>query len=192
MNGDPSICNGCGLGEPEIRFRLRRMNGKTYRKHLCTKCEGEYKEKYRSLDVRARENKRSAERQKSNRLLPRSRGRFILYDSRKSDKNNGRENDLDYNFIVTEIEKGCKYCGQSEGVMTLDRVDNSVGHLKSNVEPACMRCNYIRKDMPYEAWKIIVPSIKEARESGAFGNWDGFGRKKKVTDRGQDDNAAGC
>jgi hypothetical protein len=57
--------------------------------------------------------------------------------------------------------------------MTLDRVDNSIGHIKSNVVPACTRCNYTRRDMPYEAWLLIAKSMRKAREAGMFDNWTG-------------------
>lgn len=63
--------------------------------------------------------------------------------------------------------------------MSMDRVDNSIGHTKSNVVPACIRCNYMRKDMPMEAWKFLVPYIKQAKENGLFGDWDAFGIRKR-------------
>lgn len=57
--------------------------------------------------------------------------------------------------------------------MTMDRIDNSLGHLMSNVLPACIRCNYLRRDVPFEAWMVIVPSVKKAVEEGLFGTWTG-------------------
>ena len=63
---------------------------------------------------------------------------------------------------------------------SIDRINNDQGHVLDNVVPACARCNYLRRDMPHEAWLILVPAVRLARESGAFGDWDGFGRKKKI------------
>jgi len=57
--------------------------------------------------------------------------------------------------------------------MTLDRVDNTCGHIQSNVVSACVRCNYMRRDMPYAAWLKLLPMIKQAREEGLFGTWTG-------------------
>jgi hypothetical protein len=57
--------------------------------------------------------------------------------------------------------------------MTLDRKDNSKGHTQDNVNAACIRCNYARRDMPYGAWLFIVKGMREARMSGAFGTWTG-------------------
>lgn len=55
--------------------------------------------------------------------------------------------------------------------MTLDRKDNTIGHVQSNVVPACYRCNLTRGDMPYEAWVYLIDGMRLAREAGAFGNW---------------------
>jgi hypothetical protein len=57
--------------------------------------------------------------------------------------------------------------------MTLDRIDNQLGHIKSNVVAACIRCNYTRGAMPYEAWLFLAPGMQAAQQAKAFGNWDG-------------------
>jgi hypothetical protein len=57
--------------------------------------------------------------------------------------------------------------------MTLDRIDNFIGHVKTNVQPACIRCNYLRRDMPYEAWLIVAEGVRQARKAGAFADWVG-------------------
>lgn len=98
---------------------------------------------------------------------------WIFRDSQRSDRKHGRLNDLDKEWIDEQIKKPCTYCGDSELRKTLDRVDNSKGHLKENVVVACIRCNYSRKDMPYEAWLRLAPGLKSAREDGLFGDWTG-------------------
>lgn len=57
--------------------------------------------------------------------------------------------------------------------MTLDRIDNSLGHLQSNVLPSCERCNMVRRDMPFPAWLVVSKGMKEAYESGLFEGWVG-------------------
>jgi len=66
--------------------------------------------------------------------------------------------------------------------MTLDRINNSKGHLMNNVVPACRRCNTTRGDMPYKAWLFLVDGMRKARLANAFGNWNGINNKlrKKV------------
>lgn len=57
--------------------------------------------------------------------------------------------------------------------MTLDRIDNDKGHTQDNVVPACIRCNYVRKNMPYEAWIVVAEGMRKAREAGLFEGWSG-------------------
>lgn len=66
---------------------------------------------------------------------------------RHSDKCKGLKCDLDVDFMLEEIfSNPCSYCGTLEKV-GCDRLDNSKGHVKSNVVPACYNCNTIRKDL---------------------------------------------
>lgn len=69
------------------------------------------------------------------------------------------------------IREACRYCGETTLKMTLDRRNNAVGHTKANVQPCCIRCNLIRRDMPYEAWLVIAPSVRASREAGLFNSW---------------------
>lgn len=66
--------------------------------------------------------------------------------------------------------------------MSLDRIDNSKGHIQANVVPACIRCNYLRGSMPHEAWLNLVPTIRETRIKGLFGTWTG---RARIAHRGQ-------
>ena len=108
----------------------------------------------------------------------------IVTDSRKSDRKKGRKNDLSVGRVEEVIAGGCSYCGEQEIRMTLDRKDNARGHELDNVVAACVRCNYLRRDMPYEAWMAVVPAIRAAKERGLFGSWTGsfpFLKKNNVT-----------
>lgn len=40
----------------------------------------------------------------------------------------------------------CTYCGTLERNRGLDRIDNSLPHIKRNVVPACIECNFARGD----------------------------------------------
>lgn len=165
-------CNACGLSEPEVHFLLRKVNGLYYKRHLCRTCF--------NAANRAKPDRKPTEIAKQRSSISKSLKRqkrgnvpaFIVMDSRKSDKKKGRDNDIDVDFVTSLLaEHICTYCGETELRMTLDRVDNALGHTRTNVVPACIRCNGIRANMPYEAWLIIAPSVRCAREEGMFGAW---------------------
>lgn len=114
---------------------------------------------------------RALAKSKARRADRKYRARFILKDSRASDKKYGRENDLTVVLIERLISTGCRYCGETQLKMTLDRIDNSVGHIGTNVVPCCIRCNYVRRDMPVAAWTFVAEAMRSARAAGAFGEW---------------------
>lgn len=107
---------------------------------------------------------------------------FILYDSRGNDKKYNRENNLTLDFIRNILtDAKCSYCNVGDCRLTLDRINNNLGHTIDNVVVSCIDCNVIRNDMPYEAWLHIVPSVKTAKNLGLFEGWTKFlNRSKKV------------
>ncbi len=127
------------------------FTGHGHRRHTCNSCRR----------ARDRRNVRLNNRPVS-----------LLRDCRRSDSKKGRiGNNLNSEWIASQIEKPCSYCGSEDAFMTLDRKDNSKAHTIDNCVPSCIRCNYIRGDMPYEAWLHIVPSLRSAVELGLLGDW---------------------
>ena len=174
------LCKHCKRGEPEVKFYIKKAGERYYRRFICMDCDVLYKKKYPTKgSAEERENKRKAARSRVSRSLASERHRHILTDSRRSDKVKGRANDLDRDFIRDTIAKGCTYCGDSSSQMTLDRIDNSLGHIKANVVSACIRCNYFRRDLPYAAWLLVVPAIRKARETGLLDGWHSGMKKNR-------------
>ena len=66
--------------------------------------------------------------------------------------------------LVTD--KKCVYCDKKYSRMSLDRIDNSLGHEKKNVVVCCGFCNLTRQDMPIGTWLAMVPALKEKIWSG--------------------------
>jgi hypothetical protein len=129
-------------------------------------------------DVINKSRKRSVLNKKLRKGEPKDYARFILADSKKNDKKNNRDNNLTVDFIVNKLSYGkCKYCDDTDSKLTLDRIDNSLGHLIDNVEVSCNFCNTIRGNMPYDAWIHIVPSIKSAKNLGLFDFWKPYNRR---------------
>jgi hypothetical protein len=157
---DHRTCRKCGLEKPVGKFRKDRGSNKAY---TCTACVS--KSQYsRSRAVLLSQGK---DRRVANP------SQAVWADCRKSDRRLGRQNDLTKDFVRSALSQACSYCGDTTLRMTLDRIDNSLGHLASNVVPACIRCNYFRGSVPYEAWLRIVPGVKEAVDLGLFGDWTG-------------------
>lgn len=169
------ICNKCGKGIEEVPFGSRKMNGVRYYRVSCKKCSNEERSRRDSKESVKIRGDRYKINSSTQRKALHNVDKWIYEDSRGSDRKKGLRDqfDLTREFIREIIADGCRYCGESDIRIGLDRIDNARGHSKDNVIPCCMRCNYIRRHMPFEAWMKIVPAIRNARECGAFGDWVG-------------------
>jgi len=177
MEQDPTkMCKSCGnirhFSEME---KFKGANGKMYARGRCLRCAATRKRTWNANNpekaLAAAE--RYSSRQKLERLSPNNWAKWIVRDSKSSDRKRGLENDLTVEFVQALIVNGCSYCGESNLRMTVDRVDNALGHTRDNVVSACIRCNYTRKDMPHEAWCVIAGAMREARLCGLLGSWTG-------------------
>jgi hypothetical protein len=76
------------------------------------------------------------------------------------DQKTGKDFDIDVDFILDARSKPCHYCArQATG---LDRIDNSLGHLKINCVPACIRCNWIRGNyLSFEVMEKVGKLLQE-------------------------------
>lgn len=73
-----------------------------------------------------------------------------------------------YDFTDEEIqsilEQPCYYCGDVDDI-GLDRIDNSIGHCKTNCIPCCVLCNLTRGNrFSVEEFKMIGDVIKNIKE----------------------------
>ena len=174
---DVHRCNECGETEETVNFNTRVVNGRTYKRHLCSSCDSKRSGRYpRNREVAKRAEIKQANKRKQERKSNINTHNYIWVDSRRLDKKRGLENDLTKDFIASMLKMGCCYCGETEGRITLDRIDNKLGHTKANVVPACIRCNYFRCDMPHAAWLLIAEAMRKAKDLGLFGDWSGRAR----------------
>jgi hypothetical protein len=153
------VCRLCG-GDPKplTEFYENRVTrgDKVYVTHR-TECRG-------CTDERTRE------------YHQKNRDRVILNNCRKADKLLGLKTTITREEIRELISKPCEYCETPEEKMGVDRKDNSRGHMPDNTVPCCLRCNALKRDMPWEAWIFLVPKIREAMQLGLFGDWIGHNR----------------
>ena len=168
------VCSKCGERKS---LDLFLKDTPKQRHHVCVACRNaqrrEHRKKVGIPKLTPEQQKRHNELSRKRRRNPAFRARHIVADSRRNDYGHGRDNDLDVEFVETLISEGCHYCGISRGncKITLDRKNNNLGHLKTNVVPACLECNLTRGTMPYEAWVIVAKALREARRLGFLDGW---------------------
>ena len=72
------------------------------------------------------------------------RATSLICAYRKVDKKKGQVCNLDREFMMTQIfNKSCIYCKSIQNI-GCDRIDNTIGHIKTNVVPCCRICNTTR------------------------------------------------
>lgn len=76
---------------------------------------------------------------------PIGRAKNLMSSYRYSDNRDGYSETLDFDtewLLENIMYKPCKYCGKSGwDIIGCNRIDNSKGHTKDNVEPCCKECN---------------------------------------------------
>lgn len=76
------------------------------------------------------------------------------------DKLKGRVCDIDALFVFSLRRKPCEYCGRTS--TGADRIDNNIGHIKSNCVPCCVRCNWVRGNwLSFEIMKQVGKLLSE-------------------------------
>jgi hypothetical protein len=164
-----SRCNRTNLAEGDF---YKTSSGYVF--SYCKVCHNKRSAENRKISRKKPENKlKDSKKKKLFRQNPEKRANVIANDSKSSDRKHNREYGLTLDKIRELISNPCIYCGETELQMTLDRINNEIGHIENNVVPACIRCNLIRKAMPYEAWICLVPKVREAKEKGLFEGWLG-------------------
>lgn len=98
---------------------------------------------------------------KDYRNSPNGKAKMMASGYRRIDALRGRDCDITASFIETEIlSKSCCYCGDTERI-GCDRLDNSRGHSRDNVVPACSDCNIARSDnFTYGEMRAVGAAIR--------------------------------
>ena len=168
-------CKKCLVEKEDEHFGY---HGK-YRRTRCRRCRQEGKSQARSRltpEERLVKTRKWNAKVKVNRRSREYRTQFAMGGARRRDRAAGRVTTLTNDEAHQLLNAACIYCGDTELMMTLDRVDNSRGYEPGNVVGCCIRCNYTRRDMPMAAWLVIADAMRSARLLGAFGAWVGRAR----------------
>lgn len=127
------------------------------RKKIYT--EEELKERRRVQHKEAVERYRTSEHGRKM-----TRAKSLISNYKKEDELYNREiPDFDSKWVVENIfNQKCVYCGESDWTkLGCDRVDNSIGHIKSNVVCSCLHCNMIKPKE--DRWKKKYGEKKKKR-----------------------------
>src|SRR5690606_32457077 len=97
-----------------------------------------------------------------------SQSMFFRYN--KIDNKKQLSNDLDIEWICNKIKGSkCVYCGDDNEVIGLDRINNNIGHTKSNCVTCCRTCNVTRMDnFSHEEMFIIGKCIRGIKNNRHF------------------------
>lgn len=106
---------------------------------------------------------RSKERQRYHDVKSKVEYRFKHY--KRSAKVRGFEFMLTFEQFKTFWQLPCTYCGNEIPSIGLDRVDNSLGYLITNVVPCCLICNRMKLTLSKEAFLEHIARIHNYCES---------------------------
>lgn len=95
----------------------------------------------------------------------------MLTEIKKDAKKRGINFTLELHDIEGFWQKPCAYCGEKLELVSIDRVDNSIGYVYGNVVPCCRWCNYTKGNGSakffYEQCKKVVDNIPASlKETG--------------------------
>ena len=157
------ICIACEKEKAITSFKLYKG---LYRANKCYSCQ------FSVRKLRNPEFFKEKDRKYAAKIRAEKPYKIILKDTKGSDRRKGLgDNDLNEEFVEKLVKQGCLYCGENKILITLDRMDNLKPHNQDNVNPCCIRCNLLKRDMPYEAWKSFIPVVRKVREENLFGDW---------------------
>jgi len=132
-------CKKCSLQKTFVEFGKDKTEQDGF-SDFCKKCNNISQKKWRDGNpVKKREqaykwNEKNPERTRRNHLynssLKRDKNKGFVICSKKS------------YFAILDVQV-CFYCG-IKGLIGVDRIDNSKGHIEGNMLPCCKECNYSR------------------------------------------------
>ncbi len=106
----------------------------------------------------------------------------IIQSIIKQYRDNAKRKNLIFDLYIEDFKKlifsNCFYCNDDKllneinkklknGTYTLkwngiDRINNNIGYIKSNVVPSCKICNYMKKDMNLKEFYLHIEKIKNS------------------------------
>lgn len=144
---ETKICSKCECEKPLNEFHKlsKAQDGLQYKCKDCGKAWAHAHQEQRRISHRKWYKEKNVGARK-NRWTKTPHGRYLR--CRSTAKTRGLEFTLSEPEFTHLIEEGCYYCnGSASG---LDRVDNTLGYIATNIVPCCYQCNSMKMDWSQE------------------------------------------
>jgi hypothetical protein len=86
---------------------------------------------------------------------------------------------IEFNISIEEfteiVQQNCYYCNhyKETEAIGIDRVNNSIGYVSTNIVPCCADCNILKNDLPLEKFIDLISKIYHHRiENTEFSNFE--------------------
>jgi hypothetical protein len=154
-------CSKCKIIQTIDQFNVR-TDAPNRRASHCKKCKhSRYLERMKNDVYRKNVIKNSRKWQKNNPL----RAKYLI--AKSNALNDKRRRTIDFDLTLDQCVKiwdqGCHYCGEvliNKSGSSLDRRDNNLGYMLSNVLPCCGDCNKVRNTiLSVEEMEIAMATI---------------------------------
>lgn len=158
-----SVCTKCKKSKPIDQFNLKgdgslqKQCGLCNAKGLAANTKRDFKTYIKNYDSK-------------------NWSKRMVINCRKMDSLKGREFDLDEKWIenqcLVQLNK-CTHChtelsfdmvSGNKKKPSVDRIDNTIGHLKSNCLISCITCNLLRGDMEADKFKDKLDAKKREND----------------------------
>lgn len=145
MNKENYNCTQCGKEINKLLIGIRN--------HEIQKCEECYEKTRKIEDDRTRERNYSSEKM----LNPLSHFRKYIESACKRNI----QFELNLEEFIAIVSNPCNYCEyySKVEVIGIDRVDSSLGYIKSNIVPCCQKCNMMKGELTLNEFKEHVNKL---------------------------------
>lgn len=123
-----------------------RLNTQKHREHKRNNLGNEV---YLKQNAKQARNWRSKNKEHVSKWNKENLNRTLSYYKRCAKEKNNIWTLIDC-YVLSLFKQPCYYCGDimdNEKLTGIDRVDNSIGYITSNIVPCCKICNMMKKDL---------------------------------------------
>lgn len=167
-------CVICKIEKPTTsEFFYKDKNRPLGLMYRCKSCDKEKNKRedrtgrYAKMTIEQKDAKKETCRKYSKTI--KGKAIALLNAYKKIDLKKSRICDLTQQDIIDVLNKNCVYCGYS--ATGFDRINNEIGHTKTNCIPACKECNVARMDnFSHEETFTIGKAIKEIKDKRLYPN----------------------